>query len=44
MPEPVRIRDIVDGMEMQSDEMHSYLRRSTGEVITISDEALADAE
>lgn len=40
----VRLTDIVDGMEMQSDEMHSYLHRPTGRVTTVSDEAFSAAE
>jgi hypothetical protein len=31
-------------MEMQSDEMHSFLHRPTGRVVTVSGEALAAAE
>lgn len=38
MPLPVRIQDIVDGMEMQSDLLTSYLHRSTGVVYTIGEE------
>ena len=40
----VPIREIVDGLQMQSDEMHSYLHRPTGDVVVISDDALAAAE
>ena len=40
----VRLDDIVDGMEMQADEVRSYLHRPTGRVTSISDEALAAAE
>ncbi|MDP9176776.1 MAG: UPF0158 family protein [Gemmatimonadota bacterium] len=40
----VRLADIVDGMEMQSDEMTGYLHRPTGRVITVRDEAFAAAE
>lgn len=40
----VRLADIIDGMEMQSDEMTSYLHRPTGRVITISDEAFTAAD
>lgn len=29
---------------MQSDELHSFLRRPTGRLVTVSDEALAAAE
>ena len=41
---PVRISDIIAGMEMQSDEMTSYLHRPTGRVLTVSEEALRSAE
>ena len=44
MPERVRLSDVVEGMEMQSDEMHSFLHRPTGRIVTVSDEALAAAE
>lgn len=44
MPKRVRLSEIVDGLEMQSDEMTSYLHRPTGQVITVSDEALRAAE
>ena len=44
MSTQVQIDAIVEGMEMQSDEMHSYLHRPSGRVITISDEALEAAE
>jgi hypothetical protein len=35
----VRLADIVDGMEMHSDETTFYLHRPTGRVIAISDQA-----
>lgn len=44
MSTQVQIDAIVEGMEMQSDNMHSYLHRPSGRVITISDEALEAAE
>lgn len=40
----VRIDALIEGMEMQSDEMHSFLHRPSGHIITIRDEALAAAE
>jgi hypothetical protein len=40
----VHVSAVVEGMEMQSDEMHSYLHRPTGRVVTVSDDALAAAE
>ena len=44
MPTQVQIDAIVEGMEMQSDEMHSFLHRPSGRVVTVSDEELAAAE
>lgn len=40
----VRLEAIVDGMEMQSDTMTSFLHRPTGRVLTVSEDALAAAE
>lgn len=40
----VRLQDIIDGMEWQSDEMTSYLNTRTGEVVTVAAEHLAAAE
>jgi len=40
----VNVGAIVEGLEMQSDDMHSFLHRPTGRVVTVSDEALAAAE
>jgi hypothetical protein len=40
----VQIAAIVDGMEMQSDELHSFVHRPSGRVVTVSGEALAAAE
>jgi len=34
----VKLDNIIQGLEFQSDEHHSYLNKTTGEVITISDE------
>lgn len=44
MATPVRLESIVEGMEFQSDEAHSFLHRPSGQVLTLSDEALAAAE
>ena len=38
------LRDIIDGMQLQSDEMIAYLNRKTGQVVPVSDEDLAAAE
>jgi hypothetical protein len=40
----VRLKDIIEGMEFQSDEMTAYLHRPTGRVLTVSDEAFTAAE
>lgn len=40
----MQIDAIVEGMKMQSDEMHSFLHLPSGRVLTVSDEALAAAE
>jgi hypothetical protein len=44
MPAPVRLSDIVDALEMQSDELSSFLELDTGRVETISDDLVRDAE
>ena len=40
----VRLQDIIDGMEWQSDEMTSYLNTRTGEVVTVAAEHISAAE
>ncbi|HCP31910.1 TPA: hypothetical protein DIT45_01455 [Candidatus Acetothermia bacterium] len=40
----VRLQDIIEGMEFQSDEMTSYLNTRTGEVVTVAAEHLTAAE
>jgi len=40
----VKLDDIIEGLECQSDESHSYLDKRTGKVILISDEELFAAE
>jgi hypothetical protein len=40
----VKLRDIVDELEMLSDELHSYLNKQTGELITVSREELQAVE
>jgi hypothetical protein len=44
MDAKVRLSDVRDGMDMQSDEMTTYVHRPTGRVITVSDEAMRAAE
>ena len=41
---PVKLKDIVDGMDMQMDESRVFLNKETGEIITISTEELSIAE
>jgi len=41
---PVRLKEILEAMELQSDELSAYLHRPTGRVIAVSDEAIASAE
>jgi Uncharacterised protein family (UPF0158) len=40
----VKLSDIVEGLEFQSDEQSSYLNTATGEVVSITDEELRAAE
>ena len=40
----VKLSDIVEGLEFQSDECLSYLNTATGEVVSITDEELRAAE
>lgn len=41
---PVKLKDIVDEMEMQIDEYRKYLNKETGEIVTVSSEELSIAE
>src|SRR5487761_2176866 len=40
----VRLTDIVDALEMLFDEHHAYLDLDTGEVVTVSEDLLCEAE
>lgn len=40
----IKLQEIIDGMEMQVDEMNTYLCRRTGEVVTVSTQDLRTAE
>lgn len=40
----VKLRDVVDGLEMQADEMTAYLNKRTGELITLTTEEFSAAE
>ena len=44
MPATVRLNDIIDALEMQFDESTSFLDRDTGQVETVSDALLQEAE
>src|SRR5215470_16089698 len=40
----VKLSDLIEGMDFQSDEQSSFLNRTTGEVVSIADEELRAAE
>lgn len=40
----VDLKKIAEGIEIQGDEAHSYLKQSSGEVVLIADDAVAAAE
>jgi hypothetical protein len=40
----VKLNDIIEGLDFQSDEGHSFLDKKTGEVVSISDEEMQAAE
>ena len=42
--QPVKLKDIVDEMEMQIDAYRKYLNKETGEIVTVSSEELSIAE
>ncbi len=44
MPIPVRLSDVVDQMDMLSDEASTYLNRRTGEMVFVSEESRHAAE
>jgi DNA polymerase III alpha subunit (gram-positive type) len=44
MATPVKLKDIIEGMEFQSDEGSSHLNTTTSEVIYITDEKVRAAE
>ena len=44
MAHPVKLDDILEGMESASDEARFYLNKKTGEVVMISDEEMRAAE
>ena len=38
---PIQISDIIEALEMQSDNIRAYLNIKTGEIVTVTDEELA---
>jgi hypothetical protein len=44
MPLPVKLKDIIDEMEIQSDFHSNYLNKKTGEIIMVTDEHFSVAE
>lgn len=40
----IKLSELIDSMESQSDEMRSYLNRTTGEIVGVSDEEIRMAE
>lgn len=44
MSTKVQLDAIIEGMQMQSDDLHSFLHRPSGRVIAVTDDALAAAE
>lgn len=44
MPNPVKLKDVVDALEEVGDEISHYLDKRTGEVVLITDEVMSAAE
>jgi hypothetical protein len=44
MPATVHLNDIIDALEMQFDDSFSYLDLDAGQVITLSEDLLREAE
>jgi hypothetical protein len=44
MPLPVKLRDVVDGLQMADDTVRVYINRNTGEVAPVTDEQASWAE
>jgi hypothetical protein len=40
----VKLSDLIEGMDFQSDEQSSFLNLTTGEVVSVTDEELGAAE
>ncbi|MCZ6680448.1 MAG: hypothetical protein O7E52_24725 [Candidatus Poribacteria bacterium] len=39
----VKLMDIIEGMEFQSDQSYAYLNRKIGEVVTLTDEHVSSS-
>jgi hypothetical protein len=44
MNSPVKLSEIIEAIDLQSNEMAAYFNRRTGQIITISDEEVRAAE
>jgi hypothetical protein len=44
VPAPVHLNDVIDALEMQFDEALSYLDIASGQVVTVSEDLLREAE
>jgi GAF domain-containing protein len=44
MEQPVKLSEILDGMDFQSDDIHSYVDKKTGRVVSLSSEQLSRVE
>lgn len=44
MSKSVKLSDLIDGMEFQSEEMSSYLNKETGEVVSVTDDEICTAD
>ena len=44
MKKPVKLSELIDGMESQTDDKCAYLNKETGEIVLISDEEFSAAE
>jgi hypothetical protein len=40
----VKLRDVIDAMDLPNQDWQSYLNRDTGEIVTVTDEDLASVE
>ena len=42
MPIPVKLRDVVEAMDLPNQDWQAYLNRETGEIVTMTDEELVE--